>query len=91
MKLAEREGFEPSVPVTQYARLAIWCLRPLGHLSAQESVEWSESRRLKISGSRGSRKIPSTLIRGHFVSGMDEAREFYRTIKSSVNWLGFRR
>jgi hypothetical protein len=32
--LAEREGFEPSVPVTQYARLAIWCLRPLGHLSA---------------------------------------------------------
>ena len=35
MKLAEREGFEPSVPVTQYARLAIWCLRPLGHLSAR--------------------------------------------------------
>jgi class 3 adenylate cyclase len=33
--VAEREGFEPSVPVTQYARLAIWCLRPLGHLSAQ--------------------------------------------------------
>jgi hypothetical protein len=32
--VAEREGFEPSVPVTQYARLAIWCLRPLGHLSA---------------------------------------------------------
>ena len=35
--LAEREGFEPSVPVTQYARLAIWCLRPLGHLSAREN------------------------------------------------------
>src|SRR6202166_2383386 len=35
--LAEREGFEPSVPVTQYARLAIWCLRPLGHLSAPEN------------------------------------------------------
>ena len=34
IELAEREGFEPSVPVTQYARLAIWCLRPLGHLSA---------------------------------------------------------
>src|SRR5579862_7094524 len=33
-RMAEREGFEPSVPVTQYARLAIWCLRPLGHLSA---------------------------------------------------------
>src|SRR5882762_12031716 len=33
--VAEREGFEPSVPVTQYARLAIWCLRPLGHLSAR--------------------------------------------------------
>jgi hypothetical protein len=37
--LAEREGFEPSVPVTQYARLAIWCLRPLGHLSA--ASRWS--------------------------------------------------
>jgi hypothetical protein len=35
--MAEREGFEPSVPVTQYARLAIWCLRPLGHLSARKS------------------------------------------------------
>ena len=33
--VAEREGFEPSVPVAQYARLAIWCLRPLGHLSAR--------------------------------------------------------
>ncbi len=33
--LAEREGFEPSVPGKGYARLAIWCLRPLGHLSAQ--------------------------------------------------------
>src|SRR6202030_2741476 len=37
IKMAEREGFEPSVPVTQYARLAIWCLRPLGHLSARNS------------------------------------------------------
>jgi hypothetical protein len=37
--LAEREGFEPSVPVTQYARLAIWCLRPLGHLSARVSAK----------------------------------------------------
>src|SRR5215469_1671225 len=36
--LAEREGFEPSVPVTQDARLAIWCLRPLGHLSAVGAV-----------------------------------------------------
>ena len=35
--MAEREGFEPSVPVTQYARLAIWCLRPLGHLSAHSN------------------------------------------------------
>ncbi len=36
--MAEREGFEPSVPVTQYARLAIWCLRPLGHLSASPTL-----------------------------------------------------
>jgi hypothetical protein len=43
IKLAEREGFEPSVPVTQYARLAIWCLRPLGHLSARENVDCSTS------------------------------------------------
>src|SRR5277367_3213504 len=41
--LAEREGFEPSVPVTQYARLAIWCLRPLGHLSASKNVDCSTS------------------------------------------------
>ena len=41
--LAEREGFEPSVPVTQYARLAIWCLRPLGHLSASKNSDCSTS------------------------------------------------
>jgi Insertion element 4 transposase N-terminal len=36
--LAEREGFEPSVPGKEYARLAIWCLRPLGHLSARRQA-----------------------------------------------------
>ncbi len=41
--LAEREGFEPSVPVTQDARLAIWCLRPLGHLSAGRSRDFDSS------------------------------------------------
>ena len=33
-KMAEREGFEPSVRLTSYPRLAGGCLRPLGHLSA---------------------------------------------------------
>jgi hypothetical protein len=32
-RLAEREGFEPSIPVAQYAGLANLCLQPLGHLS----------------------------------------------------------
>src|ERR1700674_3590419 len=65
--LAEREGFEPSVPVTQYARLAIWCLRPLGHLSASKLVRkrlfnidrWRASRLHKIRGPR-----PSTMSGG---------------------------
>jgi hypothetical protein len=33
-KLAEREGFEPSVEYYPYNRLAGGCLQPLGHLSA---------------------------------------------------------
>ena len=36
--LAEREGFEPSVPGKEYARLAIWCLGPLGHLSTMRQT-----------------------------------------------------
>ena len=44
-KWAEREGFEPSVPVTQYARLAIWCLRPLGHLSVRRVAYALRARR----------------------------------------------
>ncbi len=32
-RLAEREGFEPSIGVTPYAGLANLCLQPLGHLS----------------------------------------------------------
>ena len=32
-KMAEREGFEPSVPLAEYASLAGTCLRPLSHLS----------------------------------------------------------
>jgi len=31
----ERSQFEPSVPVAQNVRLAIWCLLPLSHLSAK--------------------------------------------------------
>jgi hypothetical protein len=34
MKLAEREGFEPSVEVSPHTRLAGEHLQPLGHLSA---------------------------------------------------------
>ncbi len=32
-KLAETEGFEPSVPISGYAHLANECLQPLGHVS----------------------------------------------------------
>ena len=55
--LAEREGFEPSVPVTQYARLAIWCLRPLGHLSALENGKSDCS--ISIAGAQVSEKAKS--------------------------------
>jgi len=34
VKMAEREGFEPSIQVTPYDDLANRCLQPLGHLSA---------------------------------------------------------
>jgi hypothetical protein len=35
---AEREGFEPSVPITEYDGLANRSFRPLRHLSFQKSV-----------------------------------------------------
>ena len=37
-KLAEREGFEPSVRFNPYTRLAGEHLRPLGHLSRVEII-----------------------------------------------------
>jgi hypothetical protein len=59
--VAEREGFEPSVPVTQYARLAIWCLRPLGHLSARASaraiVQYRSLARKQIAEPAGGAQI----------------------------------
>lgn len=36
-KNSEREGFEPSVPFTEYASLAGTCLQPLSHLSIKEN------------------------------------------------------
>lgn len=36
--MAEREGFEPSVLITQYDGLANRCLKPLGHRSIRESL-----------------------------------------------------
>jgi hypothetical protein len=82
VKLAEREGFEPSVPVTQYARLAIWCLRPLGHLSASKNVKerlfnidrWRASRFTKtppIDDERGLlRQMPRGSTSGTLVSSL---------------------
>ena len=32
--MAEREGFEPSIQVTQYAEFRVRCIQPLCHLSA---------------------------------------------------------
>ena len=34
-KMAEREGFEPSIRVTPYTNFPGWLLRPLGHLSGK--------------------------------------------------------
>ena len=39
--MAEREGFEPSVPLTQYTGLAVQHLKPLSHLSA-----WLRGRKI---------------------------------------------
>ena len=80
MKLAEREGFEPSVPVTQYARLAIWCLRPLGHLSASERRlfnidRWRASRlRNRRDAIDIARRAPRPLtMRGGFCAADDRS------------------
>ncbi len=40
VSVAEREGFEPSVPVSQYTRLAGEHLQPLGHLSGYLTLEF---------------------------------------------------
>ena len=37
-KMAEREGFEPSVPLAEHDDLANRCLRPLGHLSKKTTT-----------------------------------------------------
>ena len=36
-EMAEREGFEPSVPLAEHDDLANRCLRPLGHLSKKDN------------------------------------------------------
>ena len=36
--MAEREGFEPSVPLAEHDDLANRCLRPLGHLSKKTTT-----------------------------------------------------
>ena len=40
--MAEREGFEPSVPLTEHDDLANRCLRPLGHLSKDNDANASK-------------------------------------------------
>ncbi len=52
-RLAEREGFEPSVEVSPYGSLANCCLRPLGHLSTGLSyVRVSHSSTLQVDDHR---------------------------------------
>ena len=59
--LAERPGFEPGVPVSQYTRLAGECLQPLGHLSVrrQSPPARAPAYPLKAS-SKGSRASESS-------------------------------
>lgn len=40
MKLAVREGFEPSDPFSEVAPLAKECLRPLSHLTRKYYMNW---------------------------------------------------
>ena len=44
---SEQEGFEPSVPVTQYNSLANYRIRPLCHRSSSEEVGFEPTRPVK--------------------------------------------
>ena len=53
MKMAETEGFEPSIPLSGYAHLANECLQPLGHVSVGR-----RSRISRLAGQATFRGIP---------------------------------
>ena len=70
MKLAEREGFEPSVPVTQYARLAISRRSANARTSARlletENPCGSATCRIRVSGEMSRRVSPDLIQSGKF-------------------------
>jgi len=47
--MAEREGFEPSVSVSQYTGLANRRLKPLGHLSPGRQSGLETGRKMEVS------------------------------------------
>src|SRR5208283_2412283 len=68
--LAEREGFEPSVPVTQYARLAIY-FRPtnsriLARLLETENPCGSATCRMRVAREVSRRVSPDLVQSGKF-------------------------
>ena len=65
-KMAETEGFEPSIPLSGYAHLANECLQPLGHVSGTHyspsmRVWRNITRRLDMPDARAGRKPRDTL------------------------------
>ena len=77
--MAEREGFEPSVPLAEHDDLANRCLRPLGHLSKKDNDANASNRpihyqthafrvkqNLLVEPGNSSRRHKKTQGHGHF-------------------------
>ena len=58
LRVAEREGFEPSRPVSQPTRLAGERLQPLGHLSTRGRYSISQEGVVAILSGRSQRQAP---------------------------------
>src|SRR3989344_9560802 len=57
-RMAEREGFEPSIRFYPYTTLAVWCFRPLSHLSrCQSSIRSAGERRKGFSSVFGQESL----------------------------------
>ena len=78
-RLAEREGFEPSVEVSPYGSLANCCLRPLGHLSTGlSSMRGSQSSATQVDDcwktSKGAVILPQAMWEVQAIRTVDEEK-----------------